>query len=47
VPRPGRRASGRADGVDSPLASRQLAGYEKNGFGDLPVDDDGNVVGLY
>ena len=27
-----------ADGVDyTPLASRQLAGYEKNGFGNLPV----------
>ncbi len=27
-----------ADGVDyTPLASRQLDGYEKNGFGDLPV----------
>lgn len=27
-----------ADGVDyTPLADRQLAGYEKNGFGDLPV----------
>jgi len=27
-----------ADGVDySPLAARQLDGYEKNGFGDLPV----------
>ena len=27
-----------ADGVDyTPLASRQLDGYEKNGFGNLPV----------
>jgi formate--tetrahydrofolate ligase len=27
-----------ADGVDySPLASRQLEGYERNGFGDLPI----------